>query len=65
MENSRTKRSTKVDNPDKKLVMWVSNDPKDKPLILKTGGMIGINKKKFKKLREVINNEALDRFAND
>ncbi len=52
-----------MDNPDKKLVMWVSNDPKDKPLILKTGGMIGINKKKFKKLREVINNEALDRFA--
>ena len=48
---------------DKKWVMWVSNDRKDKPLILKTGGMIGINRKKFKKLREVINNEALDRFA--
>ena len=49
---------------DKKWVMWVSNDRKDKPLILKTGGMIGINRKKFKKLREVINNEALNRFAN-
>ena len=58
--NLETSRST----VDKKWVMWVSNDPKDKPLILKTGGMIGINKKKFKKLREVINNEALNRFAN-
>jgi|TARA_Y100000310_G_scaffold326538_1_gene391542 hypothetical protein len=49
----------------KKWVMWVSDDPKDKPLILKTGGMIGVNKKKFKELRRVINNEALNRFAND
>ena len=51
--------------PIKKWVMWVSDDPKDKPLILKTGGMIGVNKEKFKELRKVINNEALNRFAND
>tara|TARA_R100001086_G_scaffold214155_1_gene130139 strand:- start:372 stop:533 length:162 start_codon:yes stop_codon:yes gene_type:complete len=51
--------------PVKKWVLWVSDKPSDKPLICKTGGMIGLNRKKFKELRRVVNNEALDRFAND
>ena len=49
----------------KKWFLWTSDKPSDKPLICKTGGMIGINKKMFKELREVVNNEALDRFARD
>ena len=49
----------------KKWVLWVSDNPSDKPLILKTGSMIGLNKQKFKELRRAVNNEALDRFAND
>ena len=40
---------------NKKWYLWVSDKTSDKPLICKTGGMIGINGEAILKLQQAIN----------
>jgi len=37
----------------KKWYLWVSDRTSDKPLICKTGGMIGVNRKEIRRLQKV------------
>jgi len=40
---------------NKKWYLWTSDKPSDKPLICKTGGMVGINGEAVLKLQQAIN----------